>query len=790
MAVTEPDEGSKEVHADGTDGRDASTVEAGRSVRKVDGRGLVTGLAQYTDDIETAGALEVRVLRSPHAHARVIGLDVEAAEELPEVRAVLTHADVPDHRTTRTGFPRPAPVPMDEYVITDKVRYAGEAVAAVAAETAAAAEAAVEVIEVEYDVLEPVTDPDEALAEGAPVVHDEAEYETPIDSANPDRNVVAELEHERGDVSAGFQAADRVIEGRYETQVVQHAPMEMNTTIAWIDDRDRLVLRTSTQIPHLCKYIIAEAFGLSLNQVRVIKPRVGGGFGVKQDVPPSQFLAAALALETGERVRLENSRAEDLHVAQTRHAVKTRVRTGVTESGELLAVELDLVSNSGAYACHGPTTMASGAHEALTLYAGEGTSLRFHGTSVYTNLPPGGAMRGYGTVQATFALESHLKEVADELGLDPIAFRLDNCIDTGDDPFEGERVATEGPVTSCGLRDCIETVREASGWGEAADEEPGWRRGFGLSLAMHKSGVPRDELAGAELTLESDGTFTLLMGVGDAGQGAETTMAQIAASVFGVETSRVTVRADDTDTTPYDNGAYASSTTYVSGTAAEEAARDASEQVRTVAARLLDGDPEEFEVADGTVTTPAGESVSLQAVAEEASTGENGPKTQIRGRGEHYTHHSPKPFAAQAAEVRVNESTGELEVLQLISAADCGFAINPANARGQVIGGAIMGLGQALSEEVPFDAEGRSHVSGLKDYDVLRSTDLPDRVEGHLVESFEDSGPFGAKSVGEVTNIGPPAAVANAVKDAIGVRVPDLPVTRDKIADRLEADQE
>lgn len=785
MATTKPDEDTEELAAVGTDSGHGSSVEAGRSVRKVDGRGLVTGLARYTDDIETAGALEVRVLRSPHAHARMVSVDPTAAEARSEVRAVITHADVPDHRTTRTGFPRPAPIPKDEYVITEKVRYAGEAVAAVAAETAEAAEAAVEEIEVEYDVLEPVIDADEALAEGAPVVHDEPEYVTPIDTAEPSRNVVAEVEHERGDIEAGFGAADLVLEDRYETQVVQHAPMEMNTTIAWIDDRDRLVLRTSTQIPHLCKHIIAEAFDLPLNRVQVIKPRVGGGFGVKQDVPPSQFLAAALALETGEMVRLENSRTEDLHVAQTRHAVKTRVRTGVTASGELLAVELDLVSNSGAYACHGPTTMSSGAHEALSLYAGEGTSLRFRGTSVYTNLPPGGAMRGYGTVQATFALESHMKEVADELDIDPIELRLDNAIDTGDEAFEGERVSTDGPVTSCALRECIERVRDEVGWGEYANEEPGWRRGFGLSLAMHKSGVPRDELAGAELILESDGSFTLMMGVGDAGQGAETTMAQIAASVFGVKTSRVTVRADDTDTTPYDNGAYASSTTYVSGTAAEKAARAASEQVRTVAARLLSGDPAGFEVDDGGVTNQAGKSISLEAVAEEAATGANGPKTQIRGWGEHYTGHSPKPFAAQAAEVRVDETTGEFEVLQLISAADCGFAINPENARGQVIGGAIMGLGQAVSEEIAFDEDGRPTLAGLKDYEVLRSTDLPDRVEGYLVESYEESGPFGAKSVGEVTNIGPPAAVANAVKDAVGVRVPDIPITQEKIADRL-----
>ena len=333
----------------------------------------------------------------------------------------------------------------------------------------------------------------------------------------------------------------------------------------------------------------------------------------------------------------------------------------------------------------------------------------------------------------------------------------------------------------------MDRVCESLNWtdGPPEPDDDRYRRGYGIALTMHKSGVASSEFSGAHITLEDDGTFTLMVGVGDAGQGAETTMAQIAAGVLGVETSDIHVKADDTDATPWDNGAYASSTTYVSGNATEKAAIDVAEEIKEVATRWLDGDPEEFVMAGGEIRAPDGGSIALSEFAERAFMGVDGPKRRPKGEGEHFTPISPKPFAAQGAEVEVDTETGAFEVLRLVNAADCGYAINPENARGQVIGGAIMGLGQAISEELTFDEDGTPEVSGLKDYKVLKAEDIPTDVESILVESYEPTGPFGAKSVGEVTNMGPPAAIANAVKDAVGVRIADLPVTKEKIANEL-----
>lgn len=773
----------------GADGRIESTADlsedetVGKSVQKVDGRGLVTGDAEYTDDVPTEDALVGAVVRSPHAHARVVDVDTAEAEAIDGIRAIVTPTDVPDYQFTREGLARPTTTPYDERVLNEKARFTGDAVCAIAADSQEAARAALDTIDIEYDVLNHVIEPEIAISEDAPVIHDEPEYANEHETADLERNIVGRISHESGNVEAGFEDADHVVEEEYWTQVVQQAPMEMNTSIARIDDRDRLVLRTSTQIPHVTKNILAEIFDIPRNRVRVIKPRVGGGFGVKQDVVPSQFIACMLALETGKKVRIENDREEDLHVAQTRHAVATTVKAGVTNDGTITAIDIDVLSNTGAYACHGLSTLSNGGHESLTLYPH--AEHRFTGRSVYTNRPPGGAMRGYGTPQVSFAVESHIDKLADAVGIDPVELRRKNCSKPGNPSFEAERTATEETeiIGTCALPECIteaiEAVERDPDGPAASDVE----RGVGMALAVHKSGVPEHELAGAELVLEKDGTFTLRMGVGDAGQGAETAMAQIAASVLEIMPKEINVRTEDTDLTPYDNGAYASSTTYVSGQAAEKAALDLRDQLFEVAGRFLPGDSADFGLEDGSVVNDRGERVSYADIARAAAQGKKGPRTQLQGTGEHFTSKSPKPFAAQVAEVEVDTATGEFEVTKLINAVDCGYAINPENARGQVIGGAVMGLGQAISETIEFDDDGVPQINGLKDYGTLRSTDVPDEVEAILVESYEPSGPFGAKSVGEVANIGPLGAVNNAIRDAVGAHVHELPITKESIAD-------
>ncbi|GGN20886.1 xanthine dehydrogenase family protein molybdopterin-binding subunit [Halarchaeum nitratireducens] len=758
----------------------------GESVEKVDGWGLVTGNARYTDDVPTENALAGHVLRSPHAHARIESIDTDTAEAIPGVRAVLTHEDVPAGRFTRTGFPYPAPAPFDERVLNETVRFVGEPVAAVAARTPEAAERAVDAIDVEYDVRKAVFDADAAMEPDAPTIHPD-EYENEQDGADPERNVVCAARHEEGDLEAGFEEADAVVEREYETQVVQHLPLEVNTAIAWIDERERLTLRTTTQVSHICRDTIARAFDLNRTDVRVIKPRVGGGFGVRQDVLPVQFLAAALALETGEKVRLRNERSEDLHASQTRHAQDVTVKTGVRDDGTITAMHVDVTSNTGAYGCHGFAVLSNAAHEPMSLYPCE--NRLFTGRAVYTNVTPGGAMRGYGAVQGTFGIESHVDEVADAIGMDPVELRRHNLVQAGDESFEPEFSESKRRLESVGVGDCLDRVCDAVDWDDGPDEpdDERYQRGYGVALSMAKSGVPSSEFARAHVTLETDGTLTVRVGIGDTGQGSETVMAQIAAGVFGLDVDSVHVTADDTDATPWDNGAYASSTTYVSGNATEKAARDLAVQVRDLAAERFDVPADAIELVEGDLRLPSGESLSLGQFAEEAFIGEGGPKRRLTASGRHFTALSPKPFAAQLAVVDVDTETGEFEVVRLANAVDCGTAINPEGARGQVIGGAVMGLGQAVSEELSVDAEGVPEHRGLRDYEVIHAPDLPD-LDVELVETHEPTGPFGAKSVGEVSVLGPAPAIANAVRDAVGVRIDDLPVTPAKVWAGMEGE--
>lgn len=755
----------------------------GESVEKVDGWGLVTGNARYTDDVPTADALAGRILRSPHAHAHIVSIDTAAAEAIPGVKAVITHEDVPEKHITRTGFPYPAPAPFDEHVLNETVRFVGEPVAAVAARTADAAERAINTIDVEYDVRAPVFDAEAAMEPGAPTIHP-AVYENEQKGADPERNVVCEARHEEGDIDAGFDEADTVVEREYETQVVQHLPLEVNTSIAWIDERERLVLRTTTQVSHICRDTIARAFDLNRTDVRVIKPRVGGGFGVRQDVLPNQFLSAALALETGEKVRLRNERSEDLHVSQTRHAQDVTVKTGVREDGTITAMHVDVTSNTGAYGCHGFAVLSNSAHEPMSLYPCE--NRLFTGRAVYTNVTPGGAMRGYGAVQGTFGIESHMDEVADAIDMNPVELRRRNLVQAGDESFEPEFSESKRLLESVGVGDCLDRVCAAVDWDGGPDEpdEERYRRGYGVALSMAKSGVPNSEFARAHITLETDGTLTVRVGIGDTGQGSETVMAQLAAGVFGLDVDSVHVKADDTDATPWDNGAYASSTTYVSGNATEKAARALAAQVRDLAAERFDVPADAIEFVEGEIRLPSGESLTLGQFAEEAFIGETGPKRRLTASGRHFTALSPKPFAAQLAVVDVDTETGEFEVVRLANAVDCGTVINPEGARGQVVGGAVMGLGQTVSEAITHDADGVPEHRGLRDYEVIHAPDLPD-LDVELVETHEPTGPFGAKSVGEVSVLGPAPAVANAIDDAVGVRITDLPITPAKVWDAI-----
>ena len=762
--------------------------DVGDSVEKVDGRGLVTGKAKYTDDVATDDALAGKMLYSPHAHAIIMSLDTSAAEELEGVRAVVTRTEDFPNRYSRQGVPHPQPAPYDEGGNDPKVRFVGDPVAAVAADSEAVAAAAIEAIEVEYEVLAHVLRPDEAMAKGAPILHDEDEYENAQPGSDRYRNVVADVESSEGDVDAAFAEADHVVEGAYSTQSVQHAQLEPNATIAWVDDRERLVLRTSTQTAHLVRENVARAFGLPRSKVKVVKPRVGGGFGGKQDTLPTQYYAAALAMKADAKVRLVTSRADDLFATHCRHAMEMTVRTGVTDDGEMTAMEIDITSNTGAYGNHGLTVLSNGGHETLSLYSLK--NRRFTGRAVYTNITPAAAMRGYGSPQAAFAVESHVDEVAREIGMSPRELRERNIVYDGEKAFDPGFSESKRPFTAIALDECIEKATVDAEWQDnprSVDEDDRYVRGFGMGLAMHKSGVAGDEFAGAEITVEDDGTATLRVGVGDIGQGADTAMAQIASGVLGIPTSDIHVQADDTDATPWDNGAYGSSTTYVSGLAVRRAAEEAAEKLCDAAADYLDGDPSSITLSEGVVESDTGDSITVPELAAQVFTGVDGPKKRIVGHGDAAPDVSPKPFAAQVAEVEVDTETGQFEVLQLVNAADVGYAIHPENCRGQIIGAAIMGYGQAVSEEMRWDEDGTPEITALREYKSPRAGDVPARTTGILVEPYEPSGPFGAKSVGETCNIAPAAAIANAIRNACDARITDLPITAEKVAVELES---
>lgn len=767
--------------------RASAPGDVGDSVEKVDGRGLVTGEAAYTDDVATDDALAGKVLYSSHAHATVRGIDTSEAASMEGVRAVVTRTEDFPHRYCRQGVPHPQPAPYDEGGNDPTVRFVGDPVAAVAADTDDIAAAALDAIEVEYEVHDHVLTPGEAMAPEAPTLHDEDEYENPQPGCDRDRNVVAEVESSEGDVDAAFDEADIVVEGEYSTQTVQHAQLEPNATIAWIDDRDRLVLRTSTQTPHLVRDNVARAFGLPRAKVKVIKPRVGGGFGGKQDALPTQYYCAALARKADAKVRLVTSREEDLYATHCRHAMDITVKTAVTEDGELTAMDVDITSNTGAYGNHALTVLSNGGHEPLSVYDLE--NRRFTGRAVYTNITPAAAMRGYGSPQGAFAVESHIDEVAEAVGISPLELRRRNIVHDGLKAFDPGFSESKRPFAAIGLEECIDEATADADWRDeprvVETEDGRYARGFGIGLAMHKSGVAGDEFAGAEITIEDDGTATLRVGVGDIGQGADTTMAQIASGVLGIPTSDIHVQSDDTDATPWDNGAYGSSTTYVSGMAVQRAAEEAADKLCGAATDYLEDSRESLALSEGAVTGPSGSRIRIADLAERIFTGIDGRKKRIIGHGDAAPELSPKPFAAQVAEVEVDTETGEFEVVQLVSAADVGYAIHPENCRGQVIGAAIMGYGQAVSEAVTWDEDGHPEVTTLREYGSPRATDIPARTTGILVEPYEPSGPFGAKSVGETCNIAPPAAVANAVRNACGVRVTDLPVTAEKIASGL-----
>ncbi len=764
----------------------------GKPEPKVDALKLVQGKPAFADDVTLPGMLHARLLTSPVPHARIKRIDTSKAEKLPGVHAVLTYQDVPRVAFSTAGQSHPIPGPLDRFSLDNKVRFVGDRVAAVAAETPEIAEKALSLVEVEYEELPAVLDPEAALEPGAPVIHDEPDY-VPFGECDPQHNIAARIELELGDVNQGFAEADHIFEGEYRIQKVQQASLEPHVCITYWDENDRLVVRTSTQVPFHTRRMLAPIIGLPEKRIRVIKPRIGGGFGGKQEML-IEDIAAHLTIVTGRPVRLEYTRTEEFTSATSRHPMIIRVRTGVKADGTVVANEMVVISDTGAYGNHAMTVPGNTLHKALALY--NAPNIRGEATAVYTNRPPAGAYRGYGVPQGFFAMEIHMERIARALGLDPLEFRLKNAIKAGDEhPIS--KVWTEGReghaevIQTCGLEECARRGAAAVGWYEKFGNpewhrvpgQPHLRRGIGVAYVMQGTAIAYLDMGSAIIKMNDDGSFNLFVGATDLGTGSDTVLAQMAAEVLGCEVEDIIIYSSDTDFTPFDKGAYASSTTYISGMAVVKAAQEAAAEIREVAAEMMSREgetvhPAELVLHDRAVWAPDGRSLTLCDVALYAF--HTHKQRQIMGTASHVSPVAPPPFGAQFAEVTVDTETGEVRVDRLLMAVDCGVIVNPLTASGQIEGGMTQALGMAVSEEMVFDERGRVVNPSFHDYHIFLSDEMPE-LEVIFVETHEPSGPFGVKAVAEIPKDGVAPAVANAIYDAVGVWITELPITPEKV---------
>src|SRR6266516_4635869 len=757
----------------------------GKAERKVDAVKLVTGKPAFVDDIELRGLLHGRLLTSPHAHAIIRDINVSKARALPGVHAVLTYKDVPRIPYTTAGQSWPEPGPHDQYCLDNSVRFVGDRVASVAAETPEIAEQALSLIRVDYEVLPPLLDPRLATDPDAPRIHPEPESYRIHDAS---RNIAAHLHAEIGDVERGFAEADLIVEGEYIVPQVQQTPIENHIVITYWDEDDRLVVRTSTQVPYHVRRIIAPVIGLPPRRIRVIKPRIGGGFGVKQEVL-LEDICSLLTIATDRPVKLEFSRAEEFRSSRSRHPQIIRMKTGVKSDGTIIANSMTVLANTGAYGTHSLTVQSNTGSKPLPIYPCQ--NIRFEAEVVYTNLPPPGAFRGYGVPQGFFALESHMDEVAKRIGMDALEFRRKNWIKVGDEnPLakalgEGKEGYTQ-IIESCGLPECLRIVEERLGWKEKRGKgvTGRFKRGVGVALAMHGTAIPGLDMGGASIKLNDDGSFNVLVGATDIGTGSDTVIAQIAAEVLGVHVEDIIMHSSDTDFTPFDTGAYASSTTYISGGATKKAAEQVRSQILEVASHMLNANPENLTIRDRIITSTNGKAVTVSQVALHSLHVEN--QQQIMATASSMSYESPPPFAAQGAEVEVDTETGVVRVLKAVSAVDAGRVINPITAEGQIEGGATQALGYGVCEEMVYDEKGALLTTNLSDYRIYSAPDMPE-MQSYLVETHDPFGPFGAKAIAEIPIDGMAPAVANAVADALGIRLRQIPLTPERVLHAIHA---
>ena len=736
-----------------------------KSTKKIDSIGIITGRPLYTDDLViNNNSLIVKLLRSPHAYARIADIDTSIAKKVPGVEAIFTYHDVPNTMFTLAGQSYPEPSPYDRKILDEYVRYVGDPVAIIAAIDEKTAEKAMKLIKVKYEVLDAVIDYEKALDSDILVHREAAHTNFPIGYDNK-RNLASSYLETKGDVEKGFAESDVIIEETYYTQPQIHAMMETYRTACYLDAHGRLNVISSTQIPFHVRRHLARALEMPSSRIRVMKPKLGGGFGGKQ-TSVCEIYPAFVTMKTGKPSKIVYTRKETQACSNTRHAMRLKVKIGSDREGNIKAIDINVLSNTGAYGEHAPTVTALVVYKTFPLYAK--VPMRCKADIVYSNTTVGGAFRGYGATQGTFAVESAVNELAHKLGLDPTEVRMKNLVD-------------QSETVSGDIKKCIEIGKEAFDWKNRCvkDMGNGKVRASGMAVTMQGSGIQGVDTASATLKLHDSGDYTLYIGVTDMGQGCDTVTAQMAAEILEVPMEKIIVNSADTDVSPYDPGAYASSGTYVTGNAVILAAKKMREEVMKMASFLMKTPIEELEYMGEYVQDKNGNQLSLKEIGVRSVSfeGMNQLTTTATWGGKT----SPPPFIASFAEVEVDTLTGETKVIDFLSVVDCGLPINPALAQVQVEGGIAQGIGLALYEDIQFDERGKMKHDTLMQYKIPSRKDLGNNIKVMFSYSNEPTGPFGAKSIGEVVINTASPAIADAIYNATNRRLRSLPMTSEKI---------
>lgn len=747
-----------------------------KPVPKTDAMSLVTGKPVYTDDLAPSDCLIVKILRSPHANAWVEEIKTDAAKKIEGIACVLTYEDVSHKRFTLAGQTAPEISPWDRCIIDKHVRFVGDPVAIVAGETEEAVDKALKRIKVKYRVEEAVLDIHTAK-DNPILVHPEDDWYMPIPAGGDNkRNLCSSNVEEVGDVDAMLEKCAYTVDQVYHTKANQQTMMETFRTYCYMDHFQRLTVVSSTQIPFHIRRIVGNALNIPSSKVRVIKPRIGGGFGAKQS-SVSEVFPALVTWVTGRPSKIVFSRKESMIASSPRHEMEVHIRMGADENGIVKAIDLYTLSNTGAYGEHGPTTVGLSGHKSIALYR-HTEAYRFAYDVVYTNMQAAGAYRGYGATQGIFAVESAADELAHKMGMDPVKFRELNM------PMEGEALPgyPDVPINgSCTMDKCLARAKEMIGWDEKypfRDMGNGKVRGVGIAMAMQGSSIAGIDVGGADIKLNEDGSYTLALGCSDMGTGCDTILAQMAADCLDTDMKNIVVFSVDTDISPYDSGSYASSTTYATGNAVIQACGELRKRIHAFGAQMLGVSAEDSDFDGEKVRTEDGKEVTLQQIAGKATCG---VCSELQVVKEYSSPISPPPFMVGAAEVEVDKETGQIDVIDYVGVIDCGTPINPNLARVQAEGGIGQGIGMVLYEDIQYTDKGKIRNNSFMQYKIPNRMDIP-KVRIEFESSYEKTGPFGAKSIGELVIDTPCPAIANAVYNATGVRVRELPITPEKVA--------